>query len=437
MEYGVHKKKNILILSSPNPYKTAGIVALTVYEELKQNEHYNVEMLVGEWDNYLDPNIFSINTKFKSYLKFLIKKIKYKLVHLGFIKSTILNLDRKFSIQDFDQTNTIYSTKSIVKKIRNKPDIVLIIFMQNFISFNNLFELNKLFGAKNYLYLMDMAPFTGACHYAWTCLGYMNQCGKCPGLYSSFEFDQSFKNWKYKYELVSKTDLEVLVCSDYTLGQAVKSSIFKNKTISKVFLPIEKYPFVNFNITASRLNLNLPSDKIIYFFGANSINDERKGYKLLLNSLEILSNIIPDNIRNNVHLAIAGRNGEDLPENIKFGYTYLGFLNHETLKIAFASADFFISPSIEDSGPMMVNQSLVRGTPVISFKMGVALDLIENGRNGFLAELGDVDDLVRILKISMELDRTKLDELRANSICTAEHFCSSQKQVNKILDIIK
>ncbi len=30
------------------------------------------------------------------------------------------------------------------------------------------------------LYMMDMAPMTGGCHYAWDCEKYKMKCGGCP-----------------------------------------------------------------------------------------------------------------------------------------------------------------------------------------------------------------------------------------------------------------
>ena len=49
--------------------------------------------------------------------------------------------------------------------------------------------------------------------------------------------------------------------------------------------------------------------------------------------------------------------------------------------------------SIEDSGPMMINESIMCGTPVVCFDMGVARDLVHTGRTGYRAALRDSSDL--------------------------------------------
>ena len=436
MESGL-LRKNILILSSPNPNKTAGIVAKSIYEELKLNSNNHVSMIVKEWDEYDDKNIIPINSFYKSkYLSFL-NKIRYKLIQLGLLNNKTILTEEKYSVQDYYQTNTIYSTKKILGKIDFKPDVVLVLFMQNFISYKNLYEINNKTNGKIYLYLMDMAPLTGACHYAWNCKNYIDECGNCPALISNDKNDQSRINLKFKKKYIDKTNIEILLCSDYTKKQAEISSIFKNKKITKVYLPIENFPFEMIEKNKSRVFFNLPTDKKIIFFGANSINNERKGYKYLLEALEILSRNLSQVEKDNIHLAIAGNNEQKLPKQIEFKYTYLGFLNHENLKTAFASADFFVSPSIEDSGPMMINQSLVRGTPVVSFKMGVALDLIRSGENGFLAELSDSLDLANCIHKLLTLNNNQLNEMNKKCIETANEYCTIQKQVKEIYNLFK
>jgi glycosyltransferase involved in cell wall biosynthesis len=83
----------------------------------------------------------------------------------------------------------------------------------------------------------------------------------------------------------------------------------------------------------------------------------------------------------------------------------LGLLaNNEQLAAAYQAADIFVCPSIEDAGPMMINQSIMTGTPVVSFEMGVALDLVITGETGFRAKLKDSADFARGLNDILQLD---------------------------------
>ena len=61
-------------------------------------------------------------------------------------------------------------------------------------------------------------------------------------------------------------------------------------------------------------------------------------------------------------------------------------------------ADIFVSPSIQDTGPMMVLQSLMCGTPVVSFELGNSIDYIVNYKTGFRAPIYNTEKLMEGLK---------------------------------------
>ena len=59
-----------------------------------------------------------------------------------------------------------------------------------------------------------------------------------------------------------------------------------------------------------------------------------------------------------------------------------------------AMSDVFLSPSIQDAGPMMLNQALMCGTPAVAFNIGVAYDII-NDKTGYLAKYRDSEDFCK------------------------------------------
>ena len=90
-----------------------------------------------------------------------------------------------------------------------------------------------------------------------------------------------------------------------------------------------------------------------------------------------------------------------------FESKYLGYLdNNYAIASAYQAADVFICPSIEDSGPMMINQSIMCGTPVVSFEMGVSVDLVITGETGYRAKIKDSGDMAQgiseILKLNSD-----------------------------------
>lgn len=75
------------------------------------------------------------------------------------------------------------------------PDVVLLHWVCNgFLNIDSLRQFNK-----PLIWLMhDMWAFTGGCHYTQECDRYTAQCGKCPHLQSSRDWDLSRWIWQRK-----------------------------------------------------------------------------------------------------------------------------------------------------------------------------------------------------------------------------------------------
>ena len=59
----------------------------------------------------------------------------------------------------------------------------------------------------------------------------------------------------------------------------------------------------------------------------------------------------------------------------------------------------FLCPTMDDEGPMMVTESMMCGTPVVMFKVGIAGDLIREGESGYAVPAGDAVALARALSL--------------------------------------
>lgn len=394
-------KMNILIISTPSPSRTSGVVAHNLYATLKSNEN-NIRVLCRFYENFDSEDFCSMET----YLDVVKKNLKNKINGLkhrfGIVnKKVITNID--YHVQDFNQTIQYYSTKEILKKIKFKPDIIFYLFQQNFLTAQNLYELNQLTGAKIFWYMMDTAPLTGACHYSWDCKGYITGCGRCPALFSNKDKDQSSINFKYKNKYLSKTNIEIIAATEFQRKQALVSGLYSNKPIHKVLLSIDPEVFSFIPKKQAKERLNISPDKRVIFFGGTSINDNRKGMKFLIEAFQILREKF-ETKGDNLLLLIAG-NSDGLFSSLPFEYKYLGLLaNNEQLASAYQAADIFACPSIEDAGPMMINQSIMTGTPVVSFEMGVALDLVITSKTGYRAKLKDSFDFAEGINTILKMD---------------------------------
>jgi glycosyltransferase involved in cell wall biosynthesis len=245
----------------------------------------------------------------------------------------------------------------------------------------------------------DLAPVTGGCHYSVGCNGYTAECGACPRLGSNDRKDLSHKTWSRKRELLSGLPICFVAPSSWGERRVRESSLFPDARVARIPLPMNTEVFRPLEKEIARKVLRLPSGERILMFGATYLRDGRKGTDRLLAALHQLREMIGtqknmDSIK--IRVLIVGANGRELLSKIPFEAVYTGTIHDELLMaLAYQAADVFICPSLDDSGPMMISESMLCGTPVVAFDTGIAPDIIEHGKNGYLASLGDAQDLAR------------------------------------------
>jgi glycosyltransferase involved in cell wall biosynthesis len=252
-------------------------------------------------------------------------------------------------------------------------------------------------GAPVYWLIYDMAAMTGGCHYAWDCKGYLDSCGKCPGLYSSNPADVTYKNMLYKKQYLDKTDVRIVSGAEWQYRQVTKSTLFKNHTVHKILNAINSEVFKPLPKKTVREKLGIGENKKVIFFGAVYLDHKRKGFDYLFEALGMLKEMFANDpqLAKDVVLLVAGQEFERIKDKLPFDHHYMGMLDSHAMASAYQAADLFVCPSIEDSGPTMVNQSVMCGTPVVSFETGVSLDLVITGKTGYLATLRDSKDLAK------------------------------------------
>ena len=161
----------------------------------------------------------------------------------------------------------------LLKQIPFNPDAIIVLWISHFINAKNIHELSKTTGAPVLWYLMDMAPLTGGCHYAWDCDGYQKTCGTCPALHSSDTKDISYQSFERKLHYIRQTNLTVVSGTSWLTKQAEQSALFTGKKIVQIMLGIDSDIFRPLDKCFGRTIFDLPMDKRIIFFGAKVIGE--------------------------------------------------------------------------------------------------------------------------------------------------------------------
>jgi glycosyltransferase involved in cell wall biosynthesis len=421
------------MLNSNNPLRAAGIVALDLFNEFQKKGH-TVRLLVNDYYSEYPDGIISMETSFMLWKNNMKEKVTRR---IKFRKP--IPTDSNYHFHELREQKSFYSVKSLLKSAGIKPDVILVLFAGHFVNTKDIYELNKLTKVPVFWLMYDMAPLTGGCHYAWDCKGYQNSCGNCPGLLSGDPLDISHTNILNKKIFIDKTDIHLITASEWQHRQAVSSLLFRNKPIDKILLSVDPAIFKPGNRNELRARMNIPVDKKVIFFGSVYLSHKRKGMYYLLESLKILKEKLVDNeLGSKILLLVAGREIDEIAESLPFQYQYMGYLdNTYGIASAFQTADLFLCPSIEDSGPQMINQSIMCGTPVVAFEMGVSLDLVITGQTGYRARLKDQNDLAEGIYNILSQDENSYSELSGNCRKLALELCSPELQVEKIEKIIQ
>jgi glycosyltransferase involved in cell wall biosynthesis len=242
--------------------------------------------------------------------------------------------------------------------------------------------------------LHDMWAFTGGCHYSGQCERYTNSCGACPQLESEQEWDLSRWIWKRKAKSWKNLNLTLLTPSQWLADCARRSSLFYGLRIEVIPNSLDTTCYKPVDPKLARYLLNLPQDKQFVLFGAvHATSDFRKGFHLLLPSLQKLSQTEG---KERIEILVFGASEPENPIDFGFKAHYLGKQNDDiALSLLYSAADVFIAPSLEDNLPNTIMEALACGTPCVTFDIGGMPDMIEHRRNGYLARPFDTEDLAQ------------------------------------------
>lgn len=336
----------------------------------------------------------------------LIKKYKSLLFHFYFQKVKKVYLE-EYNYYNYFEKYNYYNPRKIIKYFPFKPDILIIHITSHFINFKTIFELQKLLGCKIIFNLLDTSLLTGGCHYSWDCNGYKKDCKNCKAIINPKKNHLSYNNFKQKKSYLDMIDCRVNVSSTFALNQVSESSLFKNFKKSLIFYPIS---FEREGLYSTKEN-----DEINILFGSQDLKDKRKGVKYFFEALHLLKSEINNELFNKLNFRIVGLKSSSFPKG--FNFCFLGYLKMDELINEYINADLFVCSSVEDNGPMMINESIYFGTPVVAFNTGISNDLI-NRETGVKVENKNstefANGIIYYLKNRKSFDRNKIQKFSDN-----------------------
>jgi len=240
------------------------------------------------------------------------------------------------------------------------------------------------------LTLHDMWSFTGHCAYSYDCDRWQQGCGRCPypETYPAISRDNTRLEWKLKSWIYGKSNLTIVTPSKWLTEQAQKSML-NGFSIHRIPNGIDTDAYQPLDTEKCRNILGIPANKKVLMFGAEKLNDSRKGADLLIEALKSL----PESLKAEILLLILGNYGQKITDLVGIPTLNLGYVSSDRLKsIAYSAADLFIFPTRDDNLPLVLQESMACATPIVSFKIGGVPDLVRPEITGYLAHPEDTQD---------------------------------------------
>jgi glycosyltransferase involved in cell wall biosynthesis len=404
------------------------------------SDGHEVVMLVKQKSKYDDfVKVYSefISYKRKSLFIRIIDKIKNKIKKPQ--KPPVVVFEEIYDFISKDETKINVSPKRIIECIGFTPDFIFSGMTDEFMNSTDLLNLQQMTNAQVYNITVDMNHFTGGCHFAWECKGYMEGCNICPAIKNEFGKDKAKINFEKKYYNAKKGNFKILTGSGWTLQQTKKSLIYKSqKDVLNINSLIDTAIFNNKSRGFARNIFNLDQNSFYILMGCQNSKNKRKGFEYLVESLNILQSQLTDSQKKQIKVLIVSRFVNDNFDSIPFEKEFIEYVNdYRLLSLLYQTANVFVNSSIEDSGPMMVSEALACGTPVVGFDMGVVHNMVISNYNGYKAKLLDSKDLSIGIKKIFELSTNEFLEYSNNATKHVEEFSSLSYAKSQIRNLLK
>lgn len=441
----------ILILSSYPPGRSAGLAQ--DYINAFQKEGHEVDFLTlygypnrggNEYCVYPEhlstrvqrwANRYPILQLLRPNKNEFLRTIKNKIIKRPSDGNSVWN--NGFYIPNIDERIPPVDINSIIQAIpKNNYDFVYVIFMQRMLTTATLLAIYEKLHVPIFIAGVDMASFTGGCFYFGNCERYMQKCGKCPILQSDDDNDQTRRNFEFKQDVYKKIQCAYF-CNSYQKKFVDQSGIFSHTIVQTRSVLLDEYRFLPLDMDESRKYFSIPGNKKFVIFSrfAGQKFTRAKGYDHLVTIINQFVEKLEGFSLQECLLVLAGVKDVEFESLFNMDVMNVGSLDMDELIKMYSASSVFISTSIDDAGPSMVNQSMMCGTPVVTFSIGTSLDVIKNGRSGYMAENYNDDDFADGIYKIYTLQSTDYINLRENTRNEALKHNTSKVIIKRITDV--
>jgi glycosyltransferase involved in cell wall biosynthesis len=238
--------------------------------------------------------------------------------------------------------------------------------------------------------LHDMWPFTGGCHHAGDCRGFITRCENCPQVRKAFntKVTQAFRE---KSRIFGVDSSAILVSpSKWLAKQAAESQMLKDSKIYTIPNPVDCGLFSSGDKRSARDIFEISNDTFVIGCSAANLKDPMKNIKAIIDGVGILQSQFPSK---EIQILAVG-DGRLESRNVKVQTTGL-IRTPGRMVDAYRAMDVFVSMSLSENLPMTLVEAAAVGVPVVCLNIGGMPEIVIDGDSGRV--LDSTDDLPNVL----------------------------------------
>ena len=384
----------VLIINTSERIGGAAIAANRLMQALKKNG-VKARMLVR--DKQTDQlTVVSIGYGWTQPIKFLWERVS-------------IFAANKFSKRNLFLVDIANAGTDITKNIElERPDVIHLHWVnQGYLSIGNL---NKILhsGKRVVITMHDQWYFTGICHYSGDCDKYTSHCHHCTLMNGTALGDFASQLFDKKQHIYEDSKVTFVGCSQWMANLARTSALTQGHKVVSIPNAINTEQFRPLDKAAARKELSLPLKGKLLLFGCQRITDERKGFRYLVDALQIIKRDNPE-IAQNTEIVVVGGKADSSSSHLPFSIIPVSYVSDPQKMIALYNAvDLYVTPSLQDNLPNTIMEALACGTPCVGFDVGGIPEMIDHKKNGYVARYKDSADFAEGIKWVLTSDHDTL-----------------------------
>lgn len=248
----------------------------------------------------------------------------------------------------------------------------------------SLDEIGRIAAAKPVVWVMhDMWNFTGVCHHAERCAGYLTHCAKCPLLNSKAASDDlSAITFDRKKALYDSTNIRFVAVSRWLAGRARESALLGNQKVLHIpnAMPVEQF---GHPAAFTRQQLGLPEETKLVLFCAARIDDPIKG---LPTAIGAFNDLAETHLGRVTAVFVGAMKDPKALDDMRLPYVHLGPVTAPARMQAIMShASAVLSTSTFETLPTVLIEGQAAGAVPVGPVHDGRAEIIEDGVTGYAA----------------------------------------------------